>query len=323
MIFCQKCLKKLKEYAMQLKKILFGIVIVLLLNGCTNEDKVSTQAILDFDNAQKAYLNKNYQNAINLFQKSCDAGNTGACVKLADIYNGDVATKHDYIKALKLYQKTCSSKHHEGCAGLGDMYMFAAGCAFLGEDKECTDLGNKIGSDVNVASNKSAELYKISCDGGDAYGCAKLAESYENGAGVEKNENKALALREKACDMNFSGACTVLGMEYSGDYGDKPANPTKMIHYYNKSCELNNFTACNELGVMYKEGKVIQHDYVKALQYYTKSCDGGFAGSCLNIGVMYSNGEGLNRDLSKAKSYFDKACSMGLNQGCDYSSELN
>nr|WP_276321360.1 hypothetical protein [Helicobacter pylori] len=50
-------------------------------------------------------------------------------------------------------------------------------------------------------------------------GCKGLGKLYYYGEGVKKDFKKALALFEKACDLNNSGGCGALGMLYENDQG--------------------------------------------------------------------------------------------------------
>ncbi|HCX72879.1 MAG TPA: sel1 repeat family protein, partial [Candidatus Cloacimonas sp.] len=91
--------------------------------------------------------------------------------------------------------------------------------------------------------SKAAELFKTSCDNGNAKGCVMMGSYYHLGLGVERDYSKAVELYKKACDGGF-------------------------------------YLACNNLGAMYSTGKGVKQDHSKAAELYKKSCENGVAEGC-------------------------------------------
>ena len=90
---------------------------------------------------------------------------------------------------------------------------------------------------------KAFESFKKACDGGEMLGCNNLGVMYDNGNGVEKNEQKAVKLYEKVC--------------YGGE-----------------------MRGCRNLGVMYEEGDGVEKDLGKAAELFKKACDFGLEEAC-------------------------------------------
>ena len=111
----------------------------------------------------------------------------------------------------------------------------------------------------NKEYDKAAELFKKACDGGNMRGCSNLGTMYDDGIGVEKNEQKAVELYKKACDGG-----KVLG--------------------------------CFNLGIMYANGNGVEKNEQKAAELYKKACDGGDLDGCRNLVVMHTNGNGVEKD---------------------------
>ena len=111
----------------------------------------------------------------------------------------------------------------------------------------------------NKDYDKAFESFKKACDGGDMRGCRSLGAMYDNGIGVEKNEQKAVELYKKACD----------GGEVLG---------------------------CFNLGIMYATGNGVEKNEQKAAELYKKACDGGDLDGCRNLVVMHTNGNGVEKD---------------------------
>ena len=74
---------------------------------------------------------------------------------------------------------------------------------------------------------------------------------------------------------------------------------------------------------MYKNGRGVRQDYVKALEWYTKAANQGDAQAQYNLGLMYYKGEGVRQNTATAKEWFGKACDNGDQNGCDQYRNLN
>ena len=71
----------------------------------------------------------------------------------------------------------------------------------------------------NKEYDKAFESFKKACDGGDMRGCRSLGAMYDNGIGVEKNEQKAVELYKKACDGGNMHGCRNLVVMYTNGNG--------------------------------------------------------------------------------------------------------
>src|SRR5712671_1919966 len=75
--------------------------------------------------------------------------------------------------------------------------------------------------------------YQASCDAGEAAGCNKLGELYQDGRGTTQDDSHAFQLFQQACDAG-------------------------------------NAVSCNHLGFMYTIGSGVEHDASRAVQIYQK-----------------------------------------------------
>ena len=97
----------------------------------------------------------------------------------------------------------------------------------------------------NKEYDKAAELLKKACDGGNMRGCFNLGVMYDNGNGVEKNEQKAVELYKKACDGGDMNGCGSLGAMY--EKGDGVRQDKRLAkEYVGKACDLGDEEACKE-----------------------------------------------------------------------------
>jgi TPR repeat protein len=144
----------------------------------------------------------------------------------------------------------------------------------------CTAMGESE-SDPEAA----AALFTRACRAGDALGCARLAERYEQGRGVEHSMRRALSLYDRACRDELWKACTILGW-------------------------------------LLDAGRGVEHDRDRAIALYEQACSGGERVACSNLGVFYRDGSGVGRSLRRAAALFSKSCELGHGSGCAHLAEV-
>ena len=104
----------------------------------------------------------------------------------------------------------------------------------------------------------------------DPAGLYWLGVCYDNGFGVERDEDRACRLYQESA---------------AGDYA--PA-------------------LCN-LGVCYESGQGVEKNLEKAVELYRRAAEGGYPMGRCNLGVMYFFGQGVEKDLKKAAYCFAQA----------------
>lgn len=70
----------------------------------------------------------------------------------------------------------------------------------------CYNLGGMY-NNIKQDYFKANELYKKSCDGGNADGCFSLGINYYKGKGIKQDTKKAKELFGKACDLSLQKGC--------------------------------------------------------------------------------------------------------------------
>ncbi|MCU1340427.1 MAG: hypothetical protein JWO19_6008, partial [Bryobacterales bacterium] len=58
------------------------------------------------------------RHAAELYERSCNGGNAGACSLSADIYMNGSGVAKDENKAAELYRRACDAGNADGCANL-------------------------------------------------------------------------------------------------------------------------------------------------------------------------------------------------------------
>jgi len=135
------------------------------------------------------------------------------------------------------------------------------------------------GKGVAKDQAKSASIFAVGCEAGDAYSCHNLGTQYGTGVGVAKDTAKAATLYQKACDGNVAASCGVLGS-------------------------------------FYYLGEGVPKDWAKAAAYNERACNGGVAVSCRALSLLYGAGEGVALDKAKAEALLTKACQLGEQKAC-------
>ena len=82
-------------------------------------------------------------------------------------------------------------------------------------------------------------------------GCSNLGFMYNNGNGVEKNEQKAAELYKKACNGGEMNGCYNLGLMYADGNGVEK-DLSKAVELFKKACNGGNMHGCRGLDVIYK-----------------------------------------------------------------------
>jgi uncharacterized protein len=84
-------------------------------------------------------------------------------------------------------------------------------------------------------------LAERACNDELADGCANLANMYEKGAGVAKDEEKAAKLSEKACEAGSALGCTNLGKLYENGQG-VAKDVAHAVQLYERACDAGDAT---------------------------------------------------------------------------------
>lgn len=144
-------------------------------------------------------VEKNFDQAIALYGKACDAGLHIACTQRAQILITGTGAAHHvappaspddtsaYAEAFTLLTNSCAADDQLACAWLGLAYHRGRG--------------------VEVDGSKAAELYARGCEQGYAFGCIGMGKLHEQGVGVRKNRRSANKFFARACELGAESYC--------------------------------------------------------------------------------------------------------------------
>lgn len=73
----------------------------------------------DIDNANKAFQDQRYPEALRLYKKLCEDKDAKACASLAYMYQSGKGVKADLKESGKYYKRACDLGNKESCANAG------------------------------------------------------------------------------------------------------------------------------------------------------------------------------------------------------------
>ncbi len=138
------------------------------------------------------------------YQRACALDHPSACTKLADLLRLEAPGS---ARAIDLYKKACAADEKDACTALALDKPCEGREACLDLSLLCSDY--LAGYDVLAESRLALAPCEKACAGGVGEACDNLADMYQDGAGVPRDEGHATALRKRACELGDKDACQV------------------------------------------------------------------------------------------------------------------
>ncbi len=194
----------------------------------------------------------------------CLGGNVNVCVQLGDMYATGTRVSRDLARAAEMYQQACNLGAVEVCNTLGEIYergheleggveraeeLFRIACNG-GSAAGCLNLGLALAARDDKKT--AAQLFDRSCTAGWTPGCHHFAVALENGDGLLKDVNRAVALYEDACANKFVDSCLALGgLFMTGERVERDAERASRYYgtalkVYDEGCQSGNDSDCKE-----------------------------------------------------------------------------
>lgn len=149
---------------------------------------------------------------------------------------------------------------------------------------------------------------------GDVFALDEAPECYFEGLGVEKNDEKALSLLQKASDAGYWLASSDLGDEYfqkrhiAQDF-------QKAADSYEKAASMGFVYAQDQMAFLCYRGTGVPKDQKKAIALWRKCASMGYAPSANALGFVFSFGPDKERREKEAFRYFQQAAEEGFPLG--------
>ncbi|MGB7971655.1 MAG: tetratricopeptide repeat protein [Candidatus Deferrimicrobiaceae bacterium] len=136
-----------------------------------------------------------------------------------------------------------------------------------------------LGISVFPAASSSADVSELveKANKGDAEAQTALAERYQKGEGVPKNDAEAAKWYRKAAEQGVPDAQVNLGLMQANGQGG-PRDYGEAVEWYRKAAEQGNEKAQHGLGVMYHNGFGVERNDAEAMEWFRKAAKQGYYG---------------------------------------------
>lgn len=155
----------------------------------------------------------------------------------------------------------------------------------------------------------AARLFRRLADAGYAEGYFGLAELTAAGNGVERDEDAAVDLYEKARALGSVPAAYRLAHYYwEGPREDLP----RCYECLRMCCDAGFAPAYDGMGDACFYGRGTKADPAEAVEWYRKAAEAGVTAGMFKLGCLYENGTGVEKDLRKSEEWFRRAAEAGV-----------
>ena len=163
---------------------------------------------------------------------------------------------------------------------------------------------------VYLNSREGLELVREAAEKGDAFSENLMGLITYNGAGVDRDPERAFRWFEKSASHGYAAAYNNLGFLYENGVGAEK-NPEMAFRFYEKAAKKDLREGLLNLGRAYLYGIGVKSDYVKAFPYFERAADRNLNDAMYLAGWMLHSGYGVTADLPRGFHYLDKASEVG------------
>lgn len=147
---------------------------------------------------------------------------------------------------------------------------------------------------------------------GDAVAQYNLGIMYQNGQGVQQNNEEAVKWYRLAADQGYANAQNNLGGMYQNGHG-VPQDYKEAMKWHRLAADQGNAVAQFHVGMSYDKGEGVPKDYKEAMKWLKLAADNGHVMSQFKIALMYTVGdEGVPKDEKEAVKWYLLAANHGL-----------
>jgi len=162
------------------------------------------------------------------------------------------------------------------------------------------------GYGVEQNDEEAVRWYRRAAEQDNAEAQFNLGVMYQNGNGVEQNDEEAFRWYRRAAERGSANGQCNLGWMYENGKGVEQ-NKNTAVKWYRKAAEHGNVDAQFNLGVMYENGYGVEQNPNTAAEWYKKAAEHENAAAQFNLGVMYENGYGVEQNRNTAAEWYKKA----------------
>lgn len=220
---------------------------------------------------------------------------------------GEEAQQETKKKTVQDYLQEAKKNQQAGNAEMAfQQYMIAA--RDYGHPEAQFEVARCYQNGTGVEKNEENALvwYKKAAEQCDAEAQCALGECYYQARGVEKDDKEARRWYEAAATQGNVTAQYMTGRLYAALSYNVAA-----VKWYTKAAEQECPEAQYELGVCYEAGDGVGKDEAKAAELYRKAAVQGYAEAQNKLGECYNYGSGVAVDENEAEKWYQKAAENG------------
>jgi TPR repeat protein len=165
---------------------------------------------------------------------------------------------------------------------------------------------NSIQYNPRVSELNILERIRQAAKDGDPFAQFELGFSYDNGAWVEQDVQKAAEFYAKAAKQGHRTAEHNLLLQHISGQA-KLHRPSVVFSKIKSIAEAGDCDAQNNLGLCFQFGYGTKQNYAQAMVWFRRAADSGLATSQFNVGGLYFEGNGVEKNLSIAIQWYTRA----------------
>lgn len=271
---------------------------------------------------------RDYQRAIDCYQKAAVQGHTMAQCQLGLMYREGQGTAKDEKKAFEWFMKAANASQNcpRGKFYVGRCYHYGHGvqkdykeavrwytiAAKEGDPFSQVNLGScyECGEGVEVNYETAVYWYELSAKQGEPIAQCNLGLMYKSGRGVTQDKVKGFSLFKQSADQGEPYGILQMGLCYmDGDGVKKDKNQAFAL--VKQAAELGESFAQYKLAYGYEKGIWGIENPQEAFAWYKKAAQNGSASAQACLGRCYSQGYGTQKDPVEAVKWYRKAANNG------------
>lgn len=162
--------------------------------------------------------------------------------------------------------------------------LYEYGCNFLND------------GDINSA----IKYITIAAEKGCVAAMMHLAQIYEEGDGVDVDEDESIEWYKRAAANGDYEAIRYFIEDIALDYAQEP------LEWCTKVAEHGDTAAQLYLAEIYRDGNGVEIDFEESLKWYKLAAEGGDRDAIYHLGHIYYYGDEVEQDYQQAYYWFDK-----------------
>jgi len=223
---------------------------------------------------------------------AAEAGDESAQCALAWLYRyGQKGLEADIDTAISWYMRSANQGYAEAAYQLGTIY--------IDYDKHVCD------------PTQSVECFRKAAELGSPYAQFRLADCYELGEGITKDEEAAETWREKALKNTDPEFLKWAANLYRYSHGGTAQHRARALELYTRLAATGDADACCSIGYMHAWGQAGQTNGTKAIEWFLRAADRGNTEGWMLVARVYDKGWGLPSNVVEAVRWYKKAAERG------------